>query len=381
MAKTAAKGTIDNPYSMSECEKMLDAGTWPGGYVRDDAGTVSYVMKSVTVQGYSGSGSGSDWHGSDYEFCTGSYEWHEPDTDEKGCEDDKKDLPTGNEGGTGIGGNTGGGTGGGGGYHPATPNANDGKNGSFLYGATYYTEKQYNQMCKSGTWTGGNIYTLGYVGRDCIISPCLTSIDANDSCLSVFKEKSSAICKSLEKLGKEIMSLAYVQAIARYNSATGSPLYFDTKSLGIDDLRGCTCKHNEKTNKITGINFLDVQNLQALLKDKSLPEQAVVLSTAMTLGNVSFERVSDGVYTIKKDEYDFGMHNWSEEPVRNISTLIGFTVSEGASVVADAATLNVFAPLVVRYMDIVTGMVRRHVLGQTSFYIYISGTVKVDEKK
>ena len=51
MAKTAAKGTIDNPYSMSECEKMLDAGTWPGGYVRDDAGTVSYVMKSVTVQG------------------------------------------------------------------------------------------------------------------------------------------------------------------------------------------------------------------------------------------------------------------------------------------------------------------------------------------
>ena len=113
MAKTAAKGTIDNPYSMSECDSMLDAGTWPGGYVRDDAGTVSYVMKSVTVWGYSGCGSGCDWHGSDYEFCTGSYEWHEPDTDEKGSEDDKKDLPTGNEGGTGTGGNTGGGTGGG----------------------------------------------------------------------------------------------------------------------------------------------------------------------------------------------------------------------------------------------------------------------------
>ena len=47
--------------------------------------------------------------------------------------------------------------------------------------------------------------------------------------------------------------------------------------------------------------------------------------------------------------------------------------------VADAATLNVFAPVVVRYMDIVTGMVRRHVFGQTSFYIYVSGTAKVDE--
>ena len=31
---------------MGECEKMLNAGTWPGGYVTDDAGQVSYVMKS-----------------------------------------------------------------------------------------------------------------------------------------------------------------------------------------------------------------------------------------------------------------------------------------------------------------------------------------------
>ena len=65
MAKTAAKGTRENPYSMSECEKMLNAGTWPGGYVKDDAGQVSYVMKSVTAQAYSGSGSGCDWSGSD----------------------------------------------------------------------------------------------------------------------------------------------------------------------------------------------------------------------------------------------------------------------------------------------------------------------------
>ena len=65
MAKTAAKGTRENPYSMSECEKMLNAGTWPGGYVKDDAGQVSSVMKSVTAQAYSGSGSGCDWSGSD----------------------------------------------------------------------------------------------------------------------------------------------------------------------------------------------------------------------------------------------------------------------------------------------------------------------------
>lgn len=72
MAKTAAKGTMENPYSMSECESMLDAGTWPGGYVQDDGVKVSYVMNSMSVQGYSGSGSGSDWHESDDELITGS---------------------------------------------------------------------------------------------------------------------------------------------------------------------------------------------------------------------------------------------------------------------------------------------------------------------
>ena len=164
MAKTAAKGTKDNPYSMSECEKMLDAGTWPGGYVRDDAGTVSYVMKSVTVQGYSGSGSGSGWHGSDYEFCTGSYEWHEPDTGEKGCEDDKKDLPTGNEGGTGAGGNTGGGTGGGGGNAYSNgdvelTNAGEGQECD----VHYYTYDEVEAMMNNKTWNGGYVRGSGYI--------------------------------------------------------------------------------------------------------------------------------------------------------------------------------------------------------------------------
>lgn len=164
MAKTAAKGTIENPYSMSECESMLEAGTWPGGYVRDDAGTVSYVMKSVTVQGYSGSGSGCDWHGSDYEFCTGSYEWHEPDTDEKGCEDDKKDLPTGNEGGTGAGGNTGGGFSGGGGNAYSNgdvelTNAGEGQECD----VHYYTYDEVEAMMNNKTWNGGYVRGCGYI--------------------------------------------------------------------------------------------------------------------------------------------------------------------------------------------------------------------------
>lgn len=111
MATTGAKGTKENPYSMDECDSMLEAGTWPGGFVRDDAGTVSYVMMSVTIQGYSGTGCGR--HGSDYEFCTGSFEWHEPDTDNMGCDDEGKVTPPGS-GSTSTGGNS---SGAGGGSH------------------------------------------------------------------------------------------------------------------------------------------------------------------------------------------------------------------------------------------------------------------------
>ena len=115
---SGAKGTKENPYSMSECNEMLDNGTWPGGYVKDDSGRVSYVTKSVTVWGYSGSGSGSEEHGSDFEFSTGSLEWHEPDDEENGSEEEGNRPPSGNEGDNQTDGNYGGGAGGGTGGSP-----------------------------------------------------------------------------------------------------------------------------------------------------------------------------------------------------------------------------------------------------------------------
>lgn len=103
----SVKGSRENPYSMSEYEQMLDNGTWKGGYVKDDAGDVTYAMGEVICEGYSGSGSGSD-HGSDFEFSDGSYNWHDPDS---GSDDDGKGS-TGNGGGNGNDGGTGTGTGG-----------------------------------------------------------------------------------------------------------------------------------------------------------------------------------------------------------------------------------------------------------------------------
>ena len=145
---------------MSECDSMLDAGTWPGGYVRCDDGSVIYTPKGqAVVYGYSGIGSGSGWHGSDYEFCTGSYEWHEPDTDTKGCDEDGKDTPSG----SGTGGNAGGGTGGWGGGSPSggniEPNAGEGQESD----VQYYTYEEIEAMMNKGTWQGGYVKGDGYI--------------------------------------------------------------------------------------------------------------------------------------------------------------------------------------------------------------------------
>ena len=133
---SSAKGTKENPYSMSECDEMLDNGTWPGGYVKDDSGQVSYVMKSVTVWGYSGSGSGSEEHGSDFEFSTGSHEWHESDDEENGSEEEGNRPPSGNEGDNQTDGNYGGGAGGGTGGSPG---------GTSL---SVMTQSEFNIICK-----------------------------------------------------------------------------------------------------------------------------------------------------------------------------------------------------------------------------------------
>lgn len=44
---SAPKGSASNPYTQSEYESMLEAGTWPGGYVEG----LGYCMKEVVITG------------------------------------------------------------------------------------------------------------------------------------------------------------------------------------------------------------------------------------------------------------------------------------------------------------------------------------------
>lgn len=45
-------GSNNNPYSMNDAIGLLDNGTFSGGYVRDEAGIISYWMPELVVWGY-----------------------------------------------------------------------------------------------------------------------------------------------------------------------------------------------------------------------------------------------------------------------------------------------------------------------------------------
>lgn len=118
-----AKGSKEDPYSMSEYDNMVEKGTWKGGYVKDDSGNVTYTMGTVVVNGYSsgsGSGKGSDFQFGSYKSFSGDPNLGDDDDDDddddnknKGNGDDGNDKPSGGTGGTGGlggGGNSGGGS-------------------------------------------------------------------------------------------------------------------------------------------------------------------------------------------------------------------------------------------------------------------------------
>ena len=82
------KGSIDNPYSESEYNSMLDNGTWPGGYVEG----LGYCLPGVDV--ITSMPDSDSWGGSD---SWGSEETHTPHP-----QPDNPDTPSGN-GGNGTG--------------------------------------------------------------------------------------------------------------------------------------------------------------------------------------------------------------------------------------------------------------------------------------
>lgn len=174
-----------NPYTEAEYEAMLENDTWPGGYVEG----LGYCGKAVIV---TASYPDSDSMGSDDS-------WPSEDSFENPWESDDNENDTdnpstgGNQGGqsgnTGEadyvgGGNSGGGSGGS--NYPRL--IFNGQNFTFLYNEPFYTEREMETMKANGTWNGGNVFTLGYVGTDYVINANIPSLDIDYDILDVYSE-------------------------------------------------------------------------------------------------------------------------------------------------------------------------------------------------
>ena len=149
----------------------------------------------------------------------------------------------------------------------------------------------------------------------------------------------------------------------------------DAESIGLRNLIGCKTDNDNPDSKVITINLLTINNLDVMLSGKSLSEQIKILSTALTLGNITLNKVSDNTYTVVSDKYDFDIHDWDREPMRNVATMIGFAVSESLSIGMDFASSGPFGSVLCRSMDLALGLVRRHIRGTTEFKIYINGNV------
>ena len=177
MATTNPKGSINNPYTMSEFESMADAGTWDGGYVMDDSGKVTYMMKELIVNGYScGSHSGS----ADFQFA--SYTSFSGDPSLNDDDDDDDDDGYGNgSGGSGSGGNGSGGNGSGGSGSGGSGNSGGGgnnnsgvtnpDNGGESYQHIIYSMEEALGLMDASLWVGGYVVGFGYVMPQITVLP------------------------------------------------------------------------------------------------------------------------------------------------------------------------------------------------------------------
>lgn len=170
MAQSGSKGSMSNPYTMSEYESMADAGTWQGGYVKDDNGTVTYMMKDLIVTGYSSGSYKSGSSSGDYQFASYTSFSGDPSLNED--EDGDGDDSYGNGGGTGSSGGSGGsgnsGNGGSGNNNSGVSNPeNDGESDSHII----YSLTEALMLMNANQWNGGYVAGLGYVMPQITVLP------------------------------------------------------------------------------------------------------------------------------------------------------------------------------------------------------------------
>ena len=383
---TDEKGTQENPYSLEEYESLSESGQWQGGYITDETGSVVYALKDAVFygsKGYSGygsSGSGSDpwgshwwgsWWGSSW---WGSYPYKPWDDD-----DDTNGDNTGGGGGGNTGGgnnNTGGGGGGGNTGGGDNSNNNTNKTGTFNSGKSFYTKTAFEAMKSDKTWAGGNVFSLGYVNPSGYIHPAIAQLgQVSENWISKIGNAASGVLENIKKGCQAIVSSPYIQATSRYYSASGKPLHLDVNTLGLNNMPNELLRQDPKIPNQYTINLVST-DLIPILSGHSLEECSRIISTALTLGNITLTKTGNNQYVIKDDTYDFEMHDWNTEAERNFLTIIGGVVSEGICIGLDSFVGNAIGGYTGRAFMISAGILNRHIIGDTSFKICVDGTLK-----
>ena len=178
----------------------------------------------------------------------------------------------------------------------------------------------------------------------------------------------------IEDCCNNLMKTPFAQAANRYSSGTGEPLYLDVSSLGLEQhIRRFHLVADSSNSSKYHINLLDFNKFCSIVDGCTLPETVKIFNTAITLGNITLTEVSENTFTIDRDEYNFEMHPWEDECVRNILTLIGEKVNEGIGISANGLQHLIHGKILGRGTDVIDGNVRRHINGQNkSFYIYFN---------
>ena len=344
-----------NNYTEEEYNEMLRNGTWHGGYVNG-----VYVMPQVTEEenrNTDGGGGGNSGGTSSGGYSGGSAGTN-PNT---GNGQPNPNNNNGQQGGGTQDNN-----------HSQTP-TQDSYRGTFKEGVPYYTEEEMESMYEQGKWQGGNVLTLGFVGEDYDI--VIPRHQISTSWLTTLSDLAIALVGNVAGICNHTMSLPYVQATKQYNVASGEPLTLNVNSLGLHNLTNSMLKGDPNNPDIKRINLLE--HIGELTYGLPNNQKTLVVNTAITLGNITFRHVGDNRYTIVTDTYDFDLANRQGEHLRNIETILGAIVQEGICMYDDAYYTPLIGGLTLKSICIANGIIRRHLLGETTFKILFNGTIYI----
>jgi len=225
-----------------------------------------------------------------------------------------------------------------------------------------FTQAEYNNLNQTGEWTGGYVEAMGYVAP--------TEYDGLITILGDwFSDFLGFISDCWDFFGSifdDITNSPFVQAVDNYSSGGEKTIAFDANAIGLNHLR-ISMLNPTKTPNEYNVNLFSSDVISAMTEGMAISDKMSIVSTAMTLGNITLIKVGDRQFNVKDDTYNFEMHDWGTETKRNILTIAGWYVNETLSNIKN----NLFKGPFGTY----SMFVARNFTGNAKLTIIVSGTL------